>query len=510
MLQLRDLAVRSDFEIGPLRVSPSRRRVSGPAGEVALEPLIMQAFLLLLDADGRVVTRNDLFDKCWGGVVVGDDSLNQAIAKVRRIPPEVAPGLFEIETIPRTGYRLTGEILASGNQREGALESSSHPALSRRTLIGSAAGLVLAGGTGIALWSVRSGDERRFRSLVEQGQAGLELGDGSEKPAELLRQAVAIRPGDAAAQGLLAYALVANADGVLKDGSPVGVEGAKEAASTSLRLDPTEPNARLAQIQLERSTLDLAATEDRLRAVLASAPNNIFAMRLLWSLLQSTGRSREALTFVDRAIALKPLAAGNNFPLAQLLWILGRTAEADRVIDRAMQFWPNHRYVRFARFTIFTFTGRPRAALAMLDDVHTRPQNFSSDSVALWRISLAALDNPSVANIAAARRANLNAVESEPRLASQAVLVLSALGELDAAFEIANQLLLFQDSRRSSAEDGINQPRASSMAWRFTPWLFTPPAAALRADPRFNTLCDGIGLTDYWRKRGIKPDYQRA
>jgi len=49
---------------------------------------------------------------------------------------------------------------------------------------------------------------------------------------------------------------------------------------------------------------------------------------------------------------------------------------------------------------------------------------------------------------------------------------------------------------------------ASSTAWRFTPWLFTPPVAALRADPRFEALCQGTGLTDYWAKRAVKPDYQ--
>ena len=46
-------------------------------------------------------------------------------------------------------------------------------------------------------------------------------------------------------------------------------------------------------------------------------------------------------------------------------------------------------------------------------------------------------------------------------------------------------------------------------AWRFTPWLFTPPVASMRADARFNELCDGTGLTDYWRKRGVQPDYRR-
>jgi TolB-like protein len=108
MLKLRDLAVRSDFRIGSMSVSPSRRLVEGPAGAASLEPLIMQVFLRLIDSEGRVVTRDELFDECWGGAPVGDDSLNRVIAGVRRIATEVGPGLFEIETIPRTGYRLTG------------------------------------------------------------------------------------------------------------------------------------------------------------------------------------------------------------------------------------------------------------------------------------------------------------------------------------------------------------------------------------------------------------------
>ena len=111
MLKLSDLALRPDIQLGSMLVSPSRRLVEGPGGHIHVEPLIMQVFLLLLDAAGKVVTRTQLFDQCWGGVIVGDDSLNRAIAKTRRIGAQVAPGLYEIETIPRTGYRMTGEIL---------------------------------------------------------------------------------------------------------------------------------------------------------------------------------------------------------------------------------------------------------------------------------------------------------------------------------------------------------------------------------------------------------------
>src|SRR3954453_10987423 len=107
MLKLTDLANRADFEAGSLRVSPSRRLVEGSAGSANLEPIVMKVFLMLLDAGGSVVTRDELFGTAWGGVYVGDDSLNRAIAKVRQTGTQVAPGLFDIETIPRTGYRLS-------------------------------------------------------------------------------------------------------------------------------------------------------------------------------------------------------------------------------------------------------------------------------------------------------------------------------------------------------------------------------------------------------------------
>ena len=62
---LRDLSSRPDFEVGPLSVSPSRRMIQGPLGTRSLQPLVMQVFLRLLDADGQVVTRDELFEQCW-------------------------------------------------------------------------------------------------------------------------------------------------------------------------------------------------------------------------------------------------------------------------------------------------------------------------------------------------------------------------------------------------------------------------------------------------------------
>lgn len=508
MLKLSDLALRPDLQLGPMLVSPSRRLLEGPGGHAHVEPLIMQVFLLLIDAGGKVVTRTELFDQCWGGVMVGDDSLNRAIAKVRRTGAQVVPGLFEIETIPRTGYRLTGEILQLLGQPTSALgEAGTSQGMPRRLLIGG--GLATAAGlVGLGFWSIRSRGDRKFNELMSLGQQAADSADPAANSAQYFRQAIAIRPGDAKAQGLLALSQAMRAEFGNEDQAAAALQESERAVRAAFELDPNEPNARVAAVVLERSTLDLAATEDQLLNILSRAPENIPAMRSLWGLFQCVGRSRDALTLIERAIALKPLAAGNHYPLAQLLWILGRLAEADRVIDKAMQYWPTHQYVRGARFTIFAYTGRARAALAMLERQETAPQNLSSEAVSLWRVSLAAMDQRSPSSIAAARRTNLEAAKQNLRLASQAVMTLSVLGEIDAAFEIANALFVVRPPERRYAQAATNRSPARSTAWRFAPWLFTPPTTPMRADPRFEAICNEIGLSDYWAKRRIRPDYE--
>jgi tetratricopeptide (TPR) repeat protein len=467
----------------------------------------MQVFLLLLDSTGSVVTRDQLFDAGWGGAMVGDDSLNRVINRVRRIAAETGPGLFEIQTIPRTGYRLTGASGATAGDETSSAEEM--PRLSRRTILGSATavGVLAAGGAGA--WAIsRARQDREFTSLVERAEIVLDYSDPSAEAVRYLRPAAELRPNDARVRGLLAYALCATARNNDPRDTNVQVKIAEDTARGALAMDPREPNARLALFVLQGAMLDLPTSEKHLRDILKTDPDNIYTMRYLWGLLQSSGYSREAFALVERAIAMKPLAAMNNYPRAQLLWILGRNAEADRVIDQALEYWPEHRWIRFARFMILAFTDRPRAALAMLNDERKRPQSFSPEAVEAWRISLKALDDPTKANVVSVQNHFVRQATENLALAGQAIIVLSALDELDQAFDVANDLFLFRRAVEPIRNKLSARQQIKSTSWRFAPWLFIPPTAPMRADPRFNALCEGIGLTEYWAQRGVKPDYQ--
>jgi hypothetical protein len=127
----------------------------------------------------------------------------------------------------------------------------------------------------------------------------------------------------------------------------------------------------------------------------------------------------------------------------------------------------------------------------------------------LWRAGLRALDNRSTETIAKARESAFTAARSSGDLAGQAVMIMAALGDIDASFAIADGFLL---SRGLIVRHGppSSVPASDALYRVNTQWLFTPPCAVMRADPRFLPLCDGIGLTEYWRRRGVKPDFMRT
>lgn len=510
MLNLSDLALRPDIQLGSMLVSPSRRLVEGPGGHVFVEPLIMQVFLLLLDAGGRVVTRTELFDQCWGGVIVGDDSLNRAIAKARRIGAQVAPGLYEIETIPRTGYRMMGEILDCLN--DSGAKAQPNPLVSRRWAIGGGAvtaAIAAAGG----LWWLKDSAKHRFDALMGQGDAAfrngsvfknLGVGSGSDPGMEgLYERALSIDPRNARAWGLLAYFRSLRADDASTQATPDLVAKAQEAISRALEADAEEPNARVAQYLLEGRMLDWIARDRQLRDILATDPRNLPAMIELMPLLQAAGLTRESWTWNERILQASPLAPPFLVVRAMKLWILGRIRESDNVIDRVRGLWPDYPFGFWVRFVLFTATNRPAAARAMLESA---PREIGGlQELFMWRAALDALETRSASAIDRARRACIEIAKTVPQQVNDVVMIFGALGLIDEAFEVTEGFLLWRGKIVSTGQN--DGKKMDDYSRRMTQWLFTPPLAGMRADPRFARLCEEFGLAKYWQARGVKPDY---
>ena len=265
------LAERADFTLGDARIRPSIRTVEGPDGSDTAEPRVMQVLLALADAHGAVVSRDELIRRCWDGRIVGDDAVNRAIGEVRRLA-RATGSAFGVETIPRIGYRLTGALPESARHVDSAL-------VSRRTAVVGAVGAVTAVAGGAWLVQRRRRDDR-YQALIERGLEALRYGSPESygEAQALFEQALAIEPGDARGWGLLAYAGQLAADLVPAAKAATAVSAAQQAAKKALALDPGEPNATTAMIELQDTMIPRAVKEDRLREVLRIDPKNIFVL----------------------------------------------------------------------------------------------------------------------------------------------------------------------------------------------------------------------------------------
>ena len=507
---LTDMVRMPDFRFGPLLVSPSRRQVfTGDGHSLALEPRVMQVFLLLADHHDEVVSRAVMFDEIWGGVPVGDDSINRAVAGVRRTL-ELAPEAFELETIPRTGYRLS--VLG-----EDGVDDQQKP-LGRRALIGGSLALgVVAAVAGVFGLNNRYSKAAEAQQLVDEGRLLLtrELPSEETQGVSVFRRATAIDPGNAEAWGLLALALRNGVENGTPDNVSKAATAAQSAAANALAINPDQGDALTALATLQPEFGDWLNQERRLRNILKRAPNTIPAMHSLVLLLQSVGRCRASSRLNDQILALDPVDPVAMYRASYKHWILGNELAADEAIERAMAIWPKHPAVWSARLLIYAYTGRAAQALKLVSDRQSRPPNLPLQMIQFWEDALPALiDRPKITKT----RVTLRTFSTKsPGYAYYSIMTFAALGLIDDAFEVANGYYLKQGPLSGQSLISPEQMRVNDMQWRRTMILFLPVTASLRADPRFKTLCENTKLSAYWGATGIGPDvlpsdlaYQKA
>lgn len=478
--------------MGIARIRPSLRMVEGPSGTAKGEPRVIQVLVALADARGAVLSRGDLLRLCWEGRVVGDDAINRAIAEVRRIASAVGAD-FEVETVPRVGYRLTGIDWESEPRTQEATALALAPVSRRKFVIGGIAALTALSGS-VAILAYRN-RRREIDELIERGRVlrATDNLDDQHRAEALFRQAVTLAPNRAEAWGWLAS--------VLDD-----QDKAREAAQHALSLDPREPNGRVVLAHQRRDLDAWTQWEDALLGVLADAPDNGPALAHLTMFYQGMGRCRDSWSTNERAIRAEPFNPTHQHRRALKHWIFGRIGEADKVADQAMRLWPRHPAVWNARMLIYACTDRAQAGLALLDDAPSRPVNLKAPSVESWRAGLNAIATRSPKDVAHTLRVCTVSAGLAPGLAANAIMLFSFLGQLDAAYRVAEGLFEGRGAVVQRVRGKGMRDVYSDTEWGRSQFLFIPATASFRADERFAGLCRRLGHMTYWQKRGIWPD----
>jgi hypothetical protein len=142
----------------------------------------------------------------------------------------------------------------------------------------------------------------------------------------------------------------------------------------------------------------------------------------------------------------------------------------------------------------------------MLRNPVAPPANDHPVRLAQWLPTFEAFADPSPGRLSKAREANLAAAQLNPGQATYAAMALSQLGEVDASFDVINALLLSKGPLVANRPIVPHSFVANSPSWCRTQWLFLPPLAPVRRDPRFEPLCEEIGLARYWRQRHSGPE----
>lgn len=102
--------MQDPFHIGNWLVEPELNRVTKKRQAQALEPRLMRLLVLLAETPRQLVSKEVIFEEVWAGLSVTDESLSQAISKLRKLLDDDNDSSSHIETIRKKGYRLIVDV----------------------------------------------------------------------------------------------------------------------------------------------------------------------------------------------------------------------------------------------------------------------------------------------------------------------------------------------------------------------------------------------------------------
>jgi TolB-like protein/Tfp pilus assembly protein PilF len=115
------------FEFGSYRLDAQSQMLFREGGHVALPPKAAELLVALIQAEGRVLTREELLRRLWPDTVVEEGSLTSQISLLRKALGEGPKAQDFIETIPKRGYRFAASVKR--------LESAAHDSGADRNML---------------------------------------------------------------------------------------------------------------------------------------------------------------------------------------------------------------------------------------------------------------------------------------------------------------------------------------------------------------------------------------
>lgn len=98
------------YEFGVFRLDADAEELFVDAQAVKLAPKVLRCLILLVESNGKTITKDRFFEKVWPDTFVEDNALSYAISQLRKSLSEFDKGTTYIETVPRRGFRFVAEV----------------------------------------------------------------------------------------------------------------------------------------------------------------------------------------------------------------------------------------------------------------------------------------------------------------------------------------------------------------------------------------------------------------
>lgn len=147
-------AMTDSYRFDAWHLDATDRRLTRDGVAVEVNARYLDALVLLVRENGRLVTKDRFLEDVWRGVPVTDEALTQCIRTLRRTLGDDASRPRFIETVPKHGYRFVAAIAVPDGQTPAPVATPSITATAvgeqrRDTLLLGGAGTVGAGMAGL-------------------------------------------------------------------------------------------------------------------------------------------------------------------------------------------------------------------------------------------------------------------------------------------------------------------------------------------------------------------------
>ena len=383
------------YEFGAFRLVPAERQLLREDQSITLPPKAFQALAILVQNHGHVVTKKQLIETLWPDSFVEESNLNHYISLVRKALGDGTNGGRYIETLPKLGYRFSGDVRETNAQSESVLvrrrtrthivfkeeqseslrtvssvqtAAGSKPSLLKRVALLTTVVLISAGAAGAYFGFIRPA-QSRAKSTINLSLSNRSLSNSHESinPAardaywhgryfynkrtttdvrlgeQYFQKAIAADPGFA-----LAYVGLADTYLIL---DPAKAEGPLRKA---LELDnsPGEAHASLGFLRMFYHW-DWPGAQAEFEQAVTLSPSYATAHQWYALYLASQARFDEAKQEMGKAVELEPQSPNLHADFGQILYFAGEYIDAITECHKALELDPNFIFAHQYLYSIY-------------------------------------------------------------------------------------------------------------------------------------------------------------